>query len=81
MNIFNQYLIIVIYMKDIFSTNYIGGRNMSQQNGSFPKPQDASENKDIRIHPGFSAGKLENQNECTNRSKDIPTLFEQGVTL
>jgi len=33
------------------------------------------------IHSGFSAGKLENQIESTNRSKDIPKLIEQGATL
>ena len=34
-----------------------------------------------KIHSGFIAGKLENQNGSTNLARVIPMSYEQGVTL
>ncbi len=72
---------VFAYMDDSYNRDYIQILNTDQRIVSFQIQQDTQCSKMKMIHSGFSAAKLDDQNESTNFAGVIPKSFEQGVTL
>ena len=66
---------VLTYMNDIYNRDHIHTFPIDTRTDPIQTQHTIPINKEVEIiHPGFSAGKLENQNEFTNRANNI-TMF------